>query len=118
MEEATLKRVVREALAEELGPRRLPPMAPKWRGGRLVLEPGTPGARGWEMPIDVLLKKVTSVRDKLRVLEQKLNADRELTPENRTEYQLLITRAYGSLTSFNLLFLEDDDRFVGTSSAD
>ncbi len=113
MDEATLKRVVREAIAEELGPRRLPPMAPKWRDGTLVLRPGADRAKGKEIPIEVLLKKVTSVRDRLRVLEQKLNADKELSPENRADYQLLITRAYGSLTSFNLLFLDDDDRFVG-----
>lgn len=113
MDEATLKRVVREAIAEELGPRLLPPMAPKWRDGTLALQPGTAGVKGKEMPIEALLKKITSVRDRLRVLEQKIYADKELTPENRAEYQMLITRAYGSLTSFNLLFLDDDDRFVG-----
>lgn len=69
-----------------------------------------------EMPTSAVAKKITSVREKLRVLEQKLNNHGGLTAADKAEMQVYITRAYGSLTSFNFLFRDDNDRFKGTGS--
>ena len=63
-------------------------------------------------------KKITSVREKLRVLEQKINNHPRLAPEDKAEFQQLITRTYGSLTTFNFLFKEEQDKFVGVKTED
>jgi len=67
-----------------------------------------------EIPVPVLFRKMTSIREKLRVLEQKINNDEALSDESRVEYQALITRCYGSLTTFNFLFRDEEDKFKGT----
>ena len=67
---------------------------------------------------ETFLKKITSVREKLRVLEQKINNHPRLSDVERAEMQMLITRAYGSLTTFNILFRDEEDRFEGIKSAD
>jgi hypothetical protein len=68
-----IKAALREVLDAELGLRRLPAMPPKWQEGTLVFKPGDPSLAAREIPIETYLKKVTAVREKLRVLEQKLN---------------------------------------------
>ena len=85
--------------------------------GTLILKP-CDSAQPKEIPLDVFFKKITSVREKLRVLEQKLNNNESLSWEEKTEFQTLITRAYGSLTTFNILFREEKDRFTGQKSDD
>ena len=76
---------------------------------------GNEGDLPWRLKDDLtFFKKVTSVRDKLRVLEQKLNAHQSLSLGEKAELQGYITRAYGSLTTFNSLFRDDEDRFKGT----
>jgi hypothetical protein len=77
------------------------PIADKWKGGKLVLEPGTP-TQNKEVPIDVF-NKIIMVRDRLRVMEQKVNAS-NLEQTEKIELQQYITRIYGSLTTFNVLF--------------
>ena len=67
-----------------------------------------------EIPVPILFRKMTSIREKLRVLEQKINNDEALTDEARVEYQAYITRCYGSLTTFNFLFRDEEDKFKGT----
>ncbi len=67
-----------------------------------------------EVPVQALFKKVTSVREKLRVLEQKLNSHPGLSEKERGELQAYLTRCYGSLTTFNFLFLESTQQFRGT----
>ncbi|NNC17110.1 hypothetical protein HJC22_15425 [Corallococcus exiguus] len=91
-----------------------PPLAGKWEGGTVRLVPGNPELQAKDMPIDGLFHKVTMVRDRIRVLEQKLNAHPKLTDAEKAEMQGYITRVYGSLTSFNLLFKEKGDQFVGS----
>ncbi len=101
---------IREALREEEGEIRL---APKWEGGSVVLKPGDPGTQPKEIPLDALLHKVVMIRDRLRVLEQKINAHEKLTDAEKVDMQQYVTRCYGSLTTFNVLFREEKDRFVG-----
>ena len=101
---------IREALREEAAEVRL---APKWEGGTVVLRPGAPGAQPKEIPIDALLHKVVMIRDRLRVLEQRINAHEKLTDAEKVDLQAYVTRCYGSLTTFNVLFRDARDRFVG-----
>ncbi len=87
------------------------PIADKWKGGKLVLEPGTP-TQNKEIPIDTFFHKIVMVRDRLRVMEQKINAS-NLDETEKIELQQYITRIYGSLTTFNVLFKSTNDFFVG-----
>lgn len=107
-----IKAIVKEALQEEMAMGRIP-MASRYENGKLILQPADTSQKAKEIPIDSFFKKITSVREKLRVLEQKINANSKITQEERAELQLLITRAYGSLTTFNVLFKHDDDKFEG-----
>jgi hypothetical protein len=88
-------------------------LAPKWEGGTVVLKPGDPGTQPKEIPLDSLLHKIVLIRDRLRVLEQKINAHEKLTDAEKVDMQQYVTRCYGSLTTFNVLFREERDRFVG-----
>jgi hypothetical protein len=101
---------IRDALREEDADVRL---APKWEGGTLVLKPGDPGTQPKEVPLDALLHKIVMIRDRLRVLEQKINAHEKLSDAEKVDMQQYVTRCYGSLTTFNLLFRDEKDRFVG-----
>ena len=71
------------------------------------------GTQDKSIPIDVFFKKIVMVRDKLRVLEQKVNGNKKLSNDEKVQLQQYITACYGTLTTFNVLFKEDDDRFVG-----
>ena len=106
--EATIRRIIRE----ETG---LTPVTPaeKWRGGQLVLRPGKPGVQDKAMPIDAFFNKIVMLRNRLRTLEQQVNAS-DLPDDQKLKIQGYITGCYGSLTSFNVLFANDDDRFVGS----
>lgn len=109
--EETLEALLRRVIREEAG---LTPASPaeKWRGGELVLRPGKPGLQEKSMPIDKLFQKVVSVRNKLRVLEQQINAS-DLPDDQKLKLQGYVTGCYGSLTSFNVLFASDAERFRG-----
>lgn len=87
----------------------------KWVEGTLVLKPGEDGLASKEMPIDTFFHKIVMVRDRLRVMEQRINASK-LTDEEKVNLQQYITRIYGSLTSFNVLFRNKEDHFSGTKS--
>ena len=111
-----LETLLRRILREEAGwtPTAL---AEKWRGGELVLRPGKAGLQDKTLPIDALFRKIVGIRNKLRVLEQQINAA-DVPDDLKLRLQSYITGCYGSLTSFNVLFAKEEDRFQGTGKDD
>ncbi len=107
-----VKQWLKELIAEEFGPKPVD-IAPRWHGGSVTLKPGN-DSQSKDIPIDVFFKKIIGIRESLRVLEQKINAHPQLTTEDKVTFQAYITKSYGSLTTFNILFKEGKDRFVGS----
>lgn len=87
-------------------------IADKWKGGKLIMQPGETNLKPNELPIDTFFHKITMVRDRLRVMEQKINSS-NLEEQEKIDLQQYITRSYGSLTSFNVLFKLKEHHFVG-----
>ena len=102
-------------LREELGLTRAAP-ADKWRGGEMILRPGKPGLQEKKWPLDTFFSKVVMIRNRLRTLEQQVNAS-ELPDDAKVRLQSYITGCYGSLTSFNILFADEDDQFKGAGGS-
>lgn len=90
-------------------------IADKWKGGKLIFQPGDSNLKSSEVPIDTFFHKITMVRDRLRVMEQKINSS-NLSEQEKIDLQQYITRSYGSLTTFNILFKHKDHSFVGQKS--
>src|SRR6266702_2571730 len=109
---SAVKWAVKEALDELLGLGEVR-LASRFEGGTIVIRPGRPGTQEKAIPIEVFFHKITMARDRLRVLEQRINSHPKLNAEERVELQQYVTRIYGSLTSFNVLFKEKDDWFIG-----
>ncbi len=89
------------------------PLAQKWEGGSIKLVPANPELQAKDIPLDSLFHKVVMIRDRLRTLEMKLNAHPKLTDTEKVEMQQYVTRCYGSLTTFNVLFRDKNDQFIG-----
>ena len=87
----------------------------KWDNGVMILKPGDESLKSKEIPIDTFFHKIVMVRDRLRVMEQRINSSK-LTDEEKVNLQQYITRIYGSLTTFNVLFKFKEDHFVGDKS--
>ena len=109
-----LELLLRRIIREEAGVTPVTPAA-KWRGGTLVLRPGTPGLQEKSWPIETFFHKVVMLRNRLRTLEQQVNAS-DLPDDVKVKLQGYVSGCYGSLTSFNLLFADEDDQFRGSSS--
>jgi hypothetical protein len=111
-----LEMLLRRIIREETG---LTPVAPadKWRNGQLVLRPGTAGLQEKTWPIETFFHKVVMLRNRLRTLEQQINAT-DLPEDAKVKLQGYVTGCYGSLTSFNVLFADEDDQFRGAGGGD
>jgi hypothetical protein len=103
--------ILRRIIREETGISAVVP-ADKWRGGMLVLRPGTPGLQEKSWPIETFFHKVVMLRNRLRTLEQQVNAS-DLPDDVKVKLQSYVSGCYGSLTSFNVLFADEDDQFKG-----
>jgi hypothetical protein len=111
-----LETLLRRVIREESG---VTPVAPadRWRGGTMVLRPGTPGLQEKTWPIETFFHKVVMLRNRLRTLEQQVNAS-DLPDDVKVKLQGYVSGCYGSLTSFNVLFADDDDKFTGSGGND
>jgi hypothetical protein len=112
MDADEFREVLRSVIREELGVTRTP-IAVRWAGGEMVLKPGKEGTQEKRVPIETLFHKIVMIRDKLRVLEQKVNSHPQLSDEDKVQMQQYITQCYGSLTTFNVLFSTREDGFIG-----
>jgi hypothetical protein len=92
------------------------PLGEKWSGGMMSLQPANRSLQPKEIPIETFFHKIVMLRDRLRVLEQNINSHSVLTDEEKVDLQQYITRIYGSLTTFNILFSEKEHYFVGAKS--
>jgi hypothetical protein len=111
-----LELLLRRILRQEAGVSPVVP-AEKWRGGTLVLRPGTPGLQEKSWPIDTFFHKIVMLRNRLRTLEQQVNAS-TLPDDVKVKLQTYVSGCYGSLTSFNVLFADEDDQFKGSGGGD
>jgi len=89
------------------------PLGERWEGGMMLLQPADKTQKPKEIPIDIFFHKIVMLRDRLRVMEQQVNAHKQLSDEEKVNLQQYITRIYGSLTTFNVLFKNKEQWFVG-----
>jgi len=102
--------VLREVIADELGVGEVE-LGRRWQGGELVLKPGSAETQDKSVPIETFFHKIVMIRDKLRVLEAKVNGHKGLSADEKIQLQSYITACYGTLTTFNVLFAHRDDGF-------
>jgi hypothetical protein len=107
-----LELLLRRIIREETGISTVAP-AEKWRGGALVLRPGSPGLQEKSWPIETFFHKIVMLRNRLRTLEQQVNAS-DLSDDVKVKLQAYVSGCYGTLTSFNILFADEDDHFKGS----
>jgi hypothetical protein len=107
-----IERSLRDILKKWSDVSQIVPIGDKWKGGKIILEPGQAGLASKEIPVDTFFHKIIMVRDRIRVMEQKINAS-NIEEIEKIELQQYITRIYGSLTTFNVLFKSTTDYFVG-----
>jgi hypothetical protein len=112
MDADEFKAVLRTVIQEELGTG-VVDLGGRWLGGEVIMKPGKDGVAEKRVPLEAFFHKIVMVRDKLRVLEQKINAHPKLDDEEKVQMQQYVTQCYGSLTTFNVLFANQDDGFVG-----
>jgi hypothetical protein len=111
-----LANLVKDVLEKYNGIQENVELGEKWLGGTLILSPEDEGLKGKEIPVETFFHKIVMVRDRLRVLEQNINSHKVLSDKDKVNLQQYITRIYGSLTTFNVLFKNKEDYFVGESS--
>src|SRR5262249_36010971 len=98
-------------------PEEIVPLGDRWKGGVMLLQPADKTQKPKDIPVDVFFHKIVMLRDRLRVLEQQINAHKTLSDADKVNLQQYITRIYGSLTTFNVLFKNKEHWFVGEKGA-
>lgn len=111
-----LEEVISYVLDKHASLNEVVPLGEKWIGGTLSLQPANHELKPKEIPVETFFHKIVMLRDRLRVLEQNINSHKVLTDEDKINLQQYITRIYGSLTTFNVLFSEKEHYFVGAKS--
>lgn len=111
---ADIETALDNVLTQRLHEFQLVPMATRWNDGMLVLKPKDETLQPKEVPIETFFHKIVMLRDRLRLIEQKINAHKVLTDAEKVELQQYITASYGSLTTFNVLFKETIHQFKGS----
>jgi hypothetical protein len=117
MDIGEFRRVLREVLVDELGIGDAE-IGGRWEGGEMVLKPGKVGTAEKRIPLDALFHKIVMIRDKLRLLEQKVNSHPGLSDADKVQMQQYVTGCYGSLTTFNALFAKREEGFAGAGKDD
>jgi hypothetical protein len=115
MDAEEFRKVLASVIREELSLSDVE-LAPRFRGGEFVLVPGKEGTQEKRVSLDSFFHKIVMIRDRLRVLEQKINTNAKLEADEKVQMQQYITQCYGTLTTFNVLFAEKEDGFVGQKS--
>lgn len=113
---ADIEMALDNLLDRRLNDFQLVPMATKWNNGTLIMKPADDSLQSKELPIETFFHKIVMVRDRLRLIEAKINAHKVLTDAEKVELQQYVTASYGSLTTFNVLFKEAHHQFKGASS--
>jgi hypothetical protein len=117
MDADEFRRVLAHVIRDELGVSDVE-IAGRWEGGEMILRPGKEGVQEKRVPLESLFHKIVMIRDKLRVLEQKINSHPKLAADEKIQLQQYVTGCYGSLTTFNVLFADREDTFVGQKGDD
>ncbi len=112
---ADIEHALEHILDQRLHQMDLVPMAMKWNNGTMILKPKDTTMQAKEVPIETFFHKIVMVRDRLRLIEQKINASKVLTDEEKVDMQQYVTAIYGSLTTFNVLFRETHHQFRGVA---
>lgn len=115
---ADIEEALEHVLDRRLHEFQLVPLANKWNNGIMILKPGDESLQTKEFPIETFFHKIVMVRDRLRLIEQKINAHKTLTDEEKVDLQQYVTGIYGSLTTFNVLFKETHHQFRGSGKAE
>lgn len=113
---AEIEKILRFVLEEQGALQEIVPLSDKWTGGNMLLQPANPALKPKEIPVESFFHKIVMVRDRLRVLEQNINSHPSLSDQEKVNMQQYITRIYGSLTTFNILFSDKEHYFVGVKS--
>lgn len=108
-----VERIFKKLLEKYSDISQIVPLAEKWRGGVLTLNPSDASMKSKEIPIESFFHKIVMVRDRVRVMEQKINSSKKLDDQEKIDLEQYITRIYGSLTTFNVLFKDSDHQFKG-----
>jgi hypothetical protein len=112
MDAEEFRKVLSQVIREELGVADVD-LSGRWEGGEMILRPGKEGLQEKRIPLESLFHKIVMIRDRLRVLEQKINQHPKLASDEKVQLQQYVTGCYGSLTTFNVLFANREDQFVG-----